>query len=116
MHSHLMVRMTGPIVASSLLLLAIGLGTAWYVQHWQAMVSYELRVNVSGIRAAEELEILVREARTRLDNFLLTGDRQYLAKGVRLRAPIEHWLGEAGHWGIPPNQRRPALRARERQD
>jgi two-component system, NtrC family, sensor histidine kinase HydH len=113
MHSHLMVRMTGPIVASSLLLLAIGLGTAWYVQHWQAMVSQELRVNVSGIRAAEELEILVREARTRLDHFLITGDREYLAKVVPLRAPIEHWLGEAEHWGITPNERRLTTRARK---
>jgi two-component system, NtrC family, sensor histidine kinase HydH len=116
MHSHLMVRMTGPIVASSLLLLAVGLGSAWYVQHWQDMVSQELRVNVSGIRAAEELEILVREARTRLDHFLITGDREYLAQVVELREPIEHWLCEAERWGITANERQLTMRARQGQE
>lgn len=113
MHSHLMVRMTGPIVASSLLLLAVGLGSAWYVQHWQNNVSQELRVNVSGIRAAEELEILVREARTRLDYFLISGDRQYLGQVVELRVSMERWLSEAERWGITAKEQQLTMQARK---
>jgi two-component system, NtrC family, sensor histidine kinase HydH len=112
MTSRFMVRITAPTVAVSLLVLAVGLGTAWYVQHWQSAVSQDLRVNVSGIRAAEELEILVREARTRLDHFLITGDRRYLADVPKLRLLIEQWLGEAELWGITPEEQRLTKRVR----
>src|SRR5271154_1992165 len=58
MSSRLIVRVTAPVVAISLLLLAVGIGAAWQVQRWQKRVSQDLRVNVSGMRAGEELEIL----------------------------------------------------------
>jgi two-component system, NtrC family, sensor histidine kinase HydH len=116
MKSRFLIRMTAPIVATSLLLLAVGLGTAWSVQRWQASVSQDLLVNVSGIRAAEELEILVREARTRLDHFLITGDRRYLAKVPELRTSIEHWLGEAEGWGITLDEQRLTSRVRRGND
>jgi signal transduction histidine kinase len=112
MSSRFMVRMTAPIVASSLLLLAVGLGTAWYVQRWQRTVSQDLRVNVSGIRAAEELEILVREARTRLDHFLITGDYKYLAQLPELQPQIEHWIAEAERWGITGEEQQWMARVR----
>jgi hypothetical protein len=41
-------------------------------------VSRDWRVTVAGIRAGEELEIVVREARTRLDHFLIACDQKYL--------------------------------------
>jgi signal transduction histidine kinase len=104
MNVRFLVRMTGPIVAISLLLLALVVGTALYVQSWQTRVSRDVRVNVAGIRAAEELEILVREVRTRLDHFLITGDRQYLATVPELRVPVEHWLAEAERWGVTPEE------------
>jgi signal transduction histidine kinase len=112
MNSRFMVRITAPIVASSLLLLGVGVGAAWYVDRWQRTVSQDLRVNVSGIRAAEELEILVREARTRLDHFLITGDRKYLARVPELQSQIEHWLGEAERWGITVDEQRWMARVR----
>jgi signal transduction histidine kinase len=112
MNSRLVVRLTAPIVAISLLLLAIGLGTAWYVHHWQETVTQDLRINVSGIRAAEELEILIREARTRLDHFLITGDRAYLAQVRELRASIEYWLADAERWGITPQEQQFTSRVR----
>jgi signal transduction histidine kinase len=113
MNARLMIRMTAPIVVISLLLLAVGVGTAWHVQHWQGGVSHDLRVNVSAIRAAEELEILVREARTRLDHFLITGDRKYLARVPELRAPTEHWLNEANRWATTPEARERMARVRQ---
>jgi signal transduction histidine kinase len=103
--------MTAPIVAISLLLLAVGVGAAWYVGSWQQTVSRELRVNASGIRAGEELEILVREARTRLDHFLITGDHKYLDVVFALRPESEHWLDEAQRWAMTPDERRCMARA-----
>ena len=58
-----------------LLLLAVGVGAAWHVHRMQKTVSTGLRANVSGMRAAEELEILVWQIRTQLDHFLITGER-----------------------------------------
>jgi signal transduction histidine kinase len=105
MNARLIIRMTAPIVAISLLLLAVAVGSAWHVQRWQKAVNRDLRVTVSGLRAAEELEILVREARTRLDHFLITSDRKYLAQVPDLHAETEHWLGEAERWGLSPHER-----------
>jgi two-component system, NtrC family, sensor histidine kinase HydH len=116
MRSRFLFRLAAPAVATSLLLLGLGVGTAAYVQHWQTTVSRDLRVNVSGIRAAEELEILVREARTRLDHFLITGERDYLDKVPELRTLLEHWLGEAESWGVTPEEARLTSRVRRGND
>ncbi len=113
MSVRLIFRMTAPVVAISMLLAAVGVGAAWYVQNWQTTVSRELRVNASGIRAGEELEILVREVRTRLDRFLITGDRQYLAQVPELRAETQHWLEEAESWGTTPDERWLLTRVRQ---
>jgi signal transduction histidine kinase len=116
MNRRLVIRMTAPVVAISLLLLAVGVGAAWYVGSWQRTVSLELRVNASGIRAGEELEILVREARTRLDHFLITGDRKYLEQVFELRSESQHWLDEAERWGLTPDERRRMARVRRGHD
>ncbi len=100
MHTRFMVRMAAPVVAISVFLFGVVVGTAWLVQRWQKTVSQDLRVNISGVRAAEELEILVRETRTRLDLFLITGNRKHLARVPAMRAEIEYWTGEAERWGV----------------
>jgi two-component system, NtrC family, sensor histidine kinase HydH len=113
MNARFILRMTAPVVAISLLLLAFGVGAAWYVHGWQKTVSRDLRVTVAGIRAGEELEIVVREARTRLDHFLITDDPKYLRSVPELRAETEHWLGEAERWSITPHERQLMIRVRE---
>jgi len=113
MNTRLIVRVTAPVVAISLLLLAVGIGAAFYVQHWNTTVSEELRVSGHGIRAGEELEILVREARTRLDHFLITGDRSYLTEVPKLRSDTDRWLAEAEFWSVRPDQRQLILRVRQ---
>jgi signal transduction histidine kinase len=115
MNTRLILRMTAPVVVISVLLLAFAIGTAWYVQRWQGTVSRDLRVNVSAIRAAEELEILVREARTRLDHFLITGEREYLAQVAELRVQTGHWLDEAERWAVTPRARQKMSRVRQGQ-
>jgi len=112
MNRRLVIRMTAPVVAISLLLLALGVGAAWYVASWQKRFSPELQFNVSGIRAGEELEILVREARTRLDHFLITGDRKYLEQVFELRTESERWLGEAERWATTPDEQQRLVRVR----
>jgi two-component system, NtrC family, sensor histidine kinase HydH len=113
MTTRLILRMTAPVVALSLLLLTGGVVTAWFVQRWQKAVTYDLRVNVSGVRAAEELEILVREARTRLDYFLITGDSRYLAQVPELRSETERWLAEAERWADTAREQQLVSRVRQ---
>jgi signal transduction histidine kinase len=116
MNARLIFRMTATLVAVSLLLLAVGVGTAWFVHRWQNRLAENVRVNVSGVRAAEELEILVRETRTRLDHFLLSGDRKYLDQARELQDDTAHWLGEAERWAITPHEQTLINRARRGHD
>ena len=113
MNTRFIVRMTAPVAVISLLLLTIAVGTAWFVHRWQKTVVHDLRVNVSGVRAAEELEILVRETRTRLDRFLITGDRKYLAQVPELRPKTDYWLDQAQKWGDTPHEEELIRRARK---
>src|SRR5262245_35183726 len=99
MNTRLVVRMTAPITAISVLLLAIGVVAAWYVHRLQKQTSYVLALNVASVRAAEELEIGVREVRTQLNLFLLTGDPSHLEAVPVLRRQTDHWLAEASRLG-----------------
>jgi signal transduction histidine kinase len=51
--------------------------------------------SVANIRAAEELELIVREMRHDLDRYLLTGDREHLLDAVRKQAEASEWLSKA---------------------
>jgi signal transduction histidine kinase len=87
--------MTAPLVAVSVLLLLVGLSTAWYVQHLQHEAANVVALNVSSIRAAEELEIGLREIRNEIHQFLLTGDRRHLDAVPVRRLETDRWLNEA---------------------
>src|ERR1700730_9596201 len=104
MNNRLLLRITGPVIATSLLLLAIGGGAAWYVHQLQKSVTEELRANISGVRAAEEVEIIVREVRTQHDYFLITGDQKYLQAVSGFRPEINRWLVEAERWSLTPRE------------
>jgi signal transduction histidine kinase len=105
-NTRFMLRLTAPVVATSLLLLGVGVGAAWYVQRLQKSVSDDLRANVSGMRAAEELEIVVREFRTQLDHFAMTGDRKYLDAVADFDVESERWLVEAERWSLTSTEQR----------
>jgi signal transduction histidine kinase len=113
MSKRLIFRMTAPTVAISLLLLAAGVVAAWHVHRLQTRISQALLVNMSSVRAAEELEIAVREARTQLDHFLITGDRKYLDAVLPMRREINRWLAEAERWALTPHEKALTGRARE---
>jgi two-component system sensor histidine kinase HydH len=112
MNGPFLLRITGPVIATSLLLLALGAGAAWHVHRLQKSVTEELRSNISGVRAAEELEILVREARTQLDYFLITGDRKYLRAVSGSQGDINQWLAETERWSLTPQEQALTSRAR----
>jgi signal transduction histidine kinase/CHASE3 domain sensor protein len=105
MNARLILRMTAPVLISSLLLLAIGVGTVWYVHGWQRTVSREVRVNVLAMRAAEELEIAIRESRVRLDKYLITRDQAHLESLSELEPVIERWLAEAERWALTSQEK-----------
>jgi signal transduction histidine kinase len=95
MASRLIVRITAPILAISGLLLAAGVVGAWYVQRMQRNVSENLLWNVRTMRAAEELEIALREVGRQLHLFRITNDRRHLREIARARPDVDHWFAEA---------------------
>jgi two-component system sensor histidine kinase HydH len=100
MVSPLVLRLTAPLVAVCLLLLGVGVGAAWYVQHMQRNVSKGLRASASSLRAAEEVEILIRDIRTDFDQFLMRGDARHLQVSPEFRKEMDHWLGVAQYYSV----------------
>jgi signal transduction histidine kinase len=89
--------MAAPIMALSLVPLAVGLSTAWYGHRSLKRATEALDRNVHGMRAAEELAIGIRDVRTQLQHFVDTGERSYLdgASAIRREQDLDHWLAEA---------------------
>ncbi len=117
MTTRLIIRLTAPVVATSLLLLAVGVGAAWYVHDLEKSTSEEFRSKASSVRAAEEVEIDVREIRTQLDHYLLTGDRKYLeAIRGKYLAETDHWLSEAERWATTEREKKLTAQARQGHD
>jgi signal transduction histidine kinase len=95
MTSRLLFRLTIPLIGISFLLLAGAVVAAWSVQQLHQDLSYILSINVSSMRAAEELEIALHKVRSQLDQFLLSGERDELAAIPRMREDTDRWLREA---------------------
>jgi len=93
-------HLTIPVVPISVLLLAVGVWAALRVQHLQERVSREVRENVSAMRAAEEVEILVREFRSRLEHFRISGERRHLESMGAFEEEMDHWMAEIERWSF----------------
>jgi two-component system sensor histidine kinase HydH len=104
--------MTAPVMATSFLLLTVGVGAAWYVHRLEKTVAEDILVNVSSVRAAEELEIYVREIRTQLDHYLLTQNKDYLDAIPPFHEKTERWLTEAERWSMTDHEKHLTKRAR----
>jgi two-component system, NtrC family, sensor histidine kinase HydH len=112
MTTRLIIRLTAPVVATSLLLLAVGVGAAWYVHALEKSVSDDIRNNAHRVRAAEEVEIDVLKIRTRLDRYLLTNNRHSL-EGIRVFfKETDHWLTEAQQLSTTSLQKKQTSQAR----
>lgn len=83
------------LAATGLMLLCLGFSGAWYVLQLQERNSGILSSNVASIRAAEELELIVREMRHELDRYLLTEDRQHLVLAAAKQDETSVWVAQA---------------------
>jgi len=113
MNRRLLRHLTIPVVPISVLLLVVGIWAAWRVQRLQERVSLEVRENVSAMRAAEELEILVREFWSRLQQFRISGDRRPVEAMGAFRAEMDRWVAEIDHWSFTPREHELSARVRQ---
>jgi signal transduction histidine kinase len=105
MDARLFFRLAAPCVAISLLFLGMAVVAALYVLGLQQNLSNILAEDVASVRAAEELEIGLREVQAELHQYLLTGDRKHLEAVGPLRAETDHWLEVAERLALtPPEQ------------
>jgi signal transduction histidine kinase len=72
------LRLFVPAVATSVLLLLIGILAAVYLQTIQNQTAELLAVEVAGIRASEEMAVTVRQAEIQVHRFVVTGDESNL--------------------------------------
>jgi signal transduction histidine kinase len=108
-----LLRITAPVMGISLLPLAVGVVTAWNEQRSQADVSNTLANDVVSMRAAEEVAIGLRDVRTRLERFLVSGDRAHLDAVPEFRRETDRWLAEAERTAVTPHERELIVRVKE---
>lgn len=97
MNAKFVLRMTAPMIAISLLLLAVGVGSAWYVHNLQKENSELLALDVSSMLAAEDIAIRMREVRSRLNRFLRERDTHAFDALPGLRKQTDDLLAAAKH-------------------
>ena len=78
MSTRLTVRMAAPSIAISLVLLALGIVGGWYVRHLQKSTAGLVALDISTIRAAEQLVLAVYAVQSDLRDFVETGERGHL--------------------------------------
>ncbi|MDB5389086.1 MAG: kinA 3 [Planctomycetaceae bacterium] len=88
-------KLVWPVVTSSIILLAVGIGGAWYVLQLQTAASDILAWNVTSIKAAVELEISIREIRSQLNRYQLTSDVKDLNAIPEIQPVSERWMHES---------------------
>lgn len=95
MNAKFVLRMTAPMIAISLLLLAVGVVSAWYVHNLQKENSDLMALDVGSMLAAEDIEIKMREVRSILNRFLRTSDASSLDSLPQLKRRTEAVLASA---------------------
>ena len=105
-------RLAVPSAVLGALLLVTAVGAAWYVRQIQASHSEVLANNVASVRAAQELEVSIREVQAQFDRYLITGRREFLEPIPLLRSRTEDALAEAERLATTPPEQ--ALMARVR--
>lgn len=116
MSGRLLFRMTAPVAAISLLLIAIGIGAAWYVNHLQRNISELLALHIAEVRAAEKLEIGLRDTRSVLTHFLLSHDPRHLQPLPGLRAATDDSLREVERLANTDRERQLVARVKDGYD
>ncbi|WP_141736191.1 sensor histidine kinase [Oligoflexus tunisiensis] len=97
--------MSWPVFLLSVLLLLTGAGSAWYVNHLYQDLSQVVELNVASVRAAEELEIGLREIRNELNEYIHgTADIDELDLESLFRN-TDYWLAEAERLATTPHEK-----------
>lgn len=95
MNAKFVLRMTAPMIAISFLLLAVGVGSAWYVHRMQKENSDLLALDVSSMLAGEDIVIKMREVRSRLNRYLRDGNLDALESLPTLKQETDDLLAAA---------------------
>lgn len=95
MTKRLFYRVTGPTIAVGVLVLAIDGYAGWQIHHTQRETSQALMDHVSSMRAAEDLEIRMRDVRNVLNRYLRTRDRTHLDAIPSARGDVDTLLARA---------------------
>ncbi len=95
MGTRTIVIATWPVIATSLLLLGLGVLAAWWVDKTQSDNSLLIAQEVHGVVAAQDLYTKMREFRRNLDLFLRTGSQIEFNKIESHRTETQELLGEA---------------------
>jgi signal transduction histidine kinase len=116
MQSRIVARLTAPVIAVSASLIVVALGAAWYVRDSQHGVSVMLDSHVASVRAAQELEISLREIHVQFDRYLITGERKHLESVPRLRQRAAEALQGAEELATTEQEQRLMRRVRKGYD
>jgi signal transduction histidine kinase len=113
MTPRVVARLAAPIAGVSVLLLALSVVAAWYVHDIQDRASGPIAMSVESVRAAQELEISIREVASQFNRYLISLDRKYLEDVPQLRQRTAAALAHAEAAATSPQEE--ALMKRTRQ-
>jgi two-component system, NtrC family, sensor histidine kinase HydH len=95
MKARKILRISAPIMAVSLVPLAVGVSAAIHIHLSQKSISDALALNVTSMRSSEEIAINMRDVRTHLERYLQTKDPAEVQAIPDLRRDTDYWLTEA---------------------
>ncbi len=113
MTPRVVARLTAPIAAVSILLLALAIVAAWYIQDMQARSSGPIASSVASVTAAQELEISIREVSSQLNRYLITLDRKHLETVPQLKKRTAEALANAEVAATTPEEESLMKRTRQ---
>lgn len=95
MNRRILIQVTAPTVVIGLLLFGACLVSAWYINRLQANMSTILSKNVASLRAAQQLEISLRQLRFHCFLHLIDPDEALLKEISLDHQNFEEWLERA---------------------
>lgn len=104
MGTRTIVNVTWPVMATSLLLLCLGVGAAWWVDKTQSDNSQLIAQEVHGVVAAQDLYTKMREFRRNLDLFLRTHNVVEFDKIQAQRNETQELLNQAKRSARTPTE------------
>lgn len=110
------LMITAPILATSLLLLGLGVAAAWYVHRLNQEVSDVLARNLDCTVASERLVLGIRDVRIEMHRFIDSGDQRTLQAVVALRQTTSQRLSDAEQTGTTDAIRDLVARTRRSHD